>query len=1142
MIVVLSESFLSKRDNVRKGVIDLISSTVDKISADAHPSIKLDNDVVIAVQNKNFSWSKYNKDHKVAVVFTKEVSGKGALTPQKQWYWSEEAQMYIIECWPATRVVTWAEGYPEFYYAFEKAMNFDYYYDLAQRAKKVEYHVIQSFDDPVFVQVRDNVKLLGCDIETRGFSWTKDPITVNGFCYEEGKVMIIPQDIVERSKENWDAFKAFVEDKDKSFIWQNGKFDTKFYRHNGWDARVDEDIMLISYALDERSGGIHQLEYQATKILNTDGYKHKIDFETVDMYDKALHYYLAQDCCYTYMLFNHYMKMAEKKSHEHSFRLYRTVLLKASWALLRLEENGFYINRPYTESLEKDYRTKLIEAENNLDRIATSVGYTPLKFQEWSGQKSLPKKFSPGAPKQLAFVLIELLGLPKYKGTLTTDASAMMGWLFDTLDFPNKDVNEFLSTPEDVVNEWLEDSLTPQTKNKKLFLWNLLNFRKLKKMYSTYITNTLEYSKDDGRIHVTYKIHGTVTGRLSSGDPMNLQNIPRKKDIKNIFKAPEGKTLIECDYSQCIRKGTKVYSTNMNIEDHPDAVHKGEARIFNVRTDKGYSVQCTDEHQILTQRGWVEAKDLRTGDFIALQGQEVFKTNSDPLARFVGFFAGDGSYQKTSISVARGEDKYLEDLYELIHEAGLETRSTQEYSIYVSTTPAFREWLKTLVCKENLRVPEIWLEKGKESELASYLGGLFDADGYADKNCIAFSTKFFDLAHDVQKALLKFGIMSRVLECEGGYNYVLKGAISFRVVIADQISRDNFNKLIGFRLTAKRDQALMRKTMSLTNLLPTLTTDEVLKLRKGKDNAFYRKYVLNYIGGRIYSRFAVKDLDIDSKHTRYHWDKFESFTDTGIEDDVYDLMDQPETRFVANGVVVHNCELRVLAYLSQDPDMIETYKQDGDLHDAVATKMFGPNFTKEQRVGAKTVNFGLAYGRGKSSVAEQLRCSYQFASDLVDQWHESMPVASEFITKTRAKPKAGERCVTPLGRERRFWLINHHNENTCENESINFPIQSLASDFALLALYKFLHILEQDPVKWKDVFPVNIVHDAILVEAPDNMVDEAVEVLSGCMVNVPKEILPDLNVPMKAEAEVTKIGWGKKSEWKPGCVSELPLE
>lgn len=785
MIIVLPEKFLSNRDSVRMGIINLIENTVNKISADEHPAIATDKDVVITVKNNSFSWDKYNKEHKVAIIFTQEKANGLVETPKNQWYWSEEAHMYIVECWPPARVITWAEGYPEFYYAFEKAMNFNYYYDLAQRAKNINYHIVKSFDDPVFIHVRNNVSLLGCDIETRGFSWVKHPITVNGFCYEEGKAIIIPQDVIERSEANKQAFKNFVEDKNKTFIWQNGKFDTKFYRHNGWDARVDEDIMLISYALDERSR-IHGLEYQATKILNTDGYKHKIDFETVDIYDKALHYYLAQDCCYTYLLFKHYMTMSEKPTNEHSFRLYRTVLLKASWALLRLEENGFYINRPYTEALEREYRVKLASAEKSLDEIAIAVGYTPEKFQKWSGQKSLPKKFSPGAPKQLAYVLLELLGLPKYRGTLTTDASAMMGWLFDTLDFPNKDVNEFLSTDEDVVKEWLQDVHTPQEHHRKLFLWNLLNYRKLKKMYSTYITNTLEYSKDDGRIHVTFKIHGTVTGRLSSGDPMNLQNIPRKKDIKNIFKAPEGKVLLECDYSQA--------------------------------------------------------------------------------------------------------------------------------------------------------------------------------------------------------------------------------------------------------------------------------------------------------------------------------------------------------------------ELRVLAYLSQDPDMINTYLHDGDLHDAVAAKMFGPNFTKEQRVGAKTVNFGLAYGRGKSSVADQLRCSYQFASDLVDQWHESMPVASKFITKTRAKPKVGDRCITPLGRERRFWLINHKNENTCENESINFPIQSLASDFALLALYKFLHVLEQDPVKWEGVFPVNIVHDAILVETPDDKLDETVALLSDCMVNVPKEILPDLNVPMKAEAEVTKIGWGRKSDWKPGCASELPLK
>ncbi|MGL5189755.1 MAG: DNA polymerase, partial [Cetobacterium sp.] len=380
-----------------------------------------------------------------------------------------------------------------------------------------------------------------------------------------------------------------------------------------------------------------------------DGYKHKIKFETVSPDDPDLHYYLAQDCIYTRLIHKHHNVMMNKQENAHSYKLYKTVLLKASWALLRLEENGFFVREEYAKALEKDYGTKLNNAEVALVQLANDAGFTPQGFVAWSGQKAIPTAFKCGAPKQLAYVLIGLLGLPKYKGKVSTDADTMLHWLFNTLDFPIKNEYEFADASEETVNNWIENTLDAKMKNAKKFLWELIAYRKLKKMYSTYILNAVEYSKDDGRVHVTYKIQGTVTGRLSSGDPMNLQNIPRKKDIKCIFGAPEGKTLIECDYSQA--------------------------------------------------------------------------------------------------------------------------------------------------------------------------------------------------------------------------------------------------------------------------------------------------------------------------------------------------------------------ELRVLAYLSQDPDMLETYKNDGDLHDAVATKMFGPNFNKEQRVGAKTVNFGLAYGRGKSSVAEQLRCSYQFASDLVDQWHASMPVASRFITATRAKPK-----------------------------------------------------------------------------------------------------------------------------------------
>lgn len=758
MLIVMDESFHGKRPKVKEAIVDLIQKTSDKI-CDAGEEL------TVTVADANFSWEKYNKDHNVCLLFTSK--------PNLQWYWSDHSKMYIVECYSPSKVISWAEGYPEFFYAFEKAYNFDLYKELSERVKNIEYHVVKDFSDPVFMHVVKNCCLLGCDIETRGFAWQTMDILVHGYCYEQGKVMIVPQTVVDASPENKEIFKQFMESKKHIFIWQNGKFDVKWYRVRDIDARVDHDTMLMSYGLDERSGGKLNLEYLSTKYLNADSYKHKIKFETVDPMDKDLHYYLAQDCCYTKEIFLHLSNVLDKPENAHTKKLYNTILLKASWALTRLEEGGFYVNQEHTSKLEKTYSDKLATQKDVLSKVAEDAGFNGDDYIKWSGAKSYPDKFNCNSTKQLAYVLIGLLKLPKYKGKISTDKPTMLHWLFKILKFPNPDEYTFMETDEKIVSKWLVSD--PDTAGTKEFLWNLLSYRKLKKMHSTYILNALNYSQADGRVHVSFKIHGTVTGRLSSGDPMNLQNIPRQKDIKNIFTAPEGKTLMECDYSQA--------------------------------------------------------------------------------------------------------------------------------------------------------------------------------------------------------------------------------------------------------------------------------------------------------------------------------------------------------------------ELRVLGFLSQDPTILQTYWDDGDLHDNVAAKVFGPDFTKEQRVGAKTINFGLAYGRGVASVAEQIGCSIPEAQKLVDAWAEGMPVAWDFIQDTRKKPALGEKCITPLGREKRFWLINHKNENKSENESINFPIQSFASDCTLMALYDFLKKMEADPIKYKDVLPVNIVHDAILVEAPDNKVDMVMEELTDCMSQVPGRLVEHLNIPMKADGEATKKGWGSKSDY-----------
>lgn len=222
-------------------------------------------------------------------------------------------------------------------------------------------------------------------------------------------------------------------------------------------------------------------------------------------------------------------------------------------------------------------------------------------------------------------------------------------------------------------------------------------------------------------------------------------------------------------------------------------------------------------------------------------------------------------------------------------------------------------------------------------------------------------------------------------------------------------------------------------------------------------------------------------------------------------------------------------ELRVLAILSEDPWLTKVYQDGKDLHDAVATDMFGPDFDKEQRVMAKTINFGIAYGRGPGSIARTFNKSMSEARAIIDKWYKPMPKVKEYINNRRSMANRGERCITPFGRERHF-VVTNDNLNHIQNEYINTPIQSLASDFTMFSL------IEIDKYRIKSKLDFNIVttvHDSIILEVIDNpeVIDTVVKECTKIMAETPKFYLPDIIVPFKADAEVG-YSYGKLEEWK----------
>lgn len=291
----------------------------------------------------------------------------------------------------------------------------------------------------------------------------------------------------------------------------------------------------------------------------------------------------------------------------------------------------------------------------------------------------------------------------------------------------------------------------------------------------------------------------------------------------------------------------------------------------------------------------------------------------------------------------------------------------------------------------------------------------------------------------------------------------------------------------------------------------------------------YNKYMDTYVVG-------IRDLMCIDKRIRCTYNLHG--TETGrLSSSEPNMQNIPRNKAIKNIFVAppgrkliqldySQAELRVLAYLSQDEYLKETYREDKDLHSAMALKMFGPDFTKEDRVKAKTINFGIPYGRGPGSIAQNMKISYGEAVKLVRDWYAAAPQVKQFVDKMRALPQSAEadNYRTVFGRKRSF-IITNDNLNGIQNESINFPIQSTASDCTLISIIKIYEYLKEENI---DAFICNTVHDSIIIECVDDpdVIKEISDMAQRIMSDVPKEYLPGLDFPFKADVSVG-IKWGE---------------
>ena len=152
----------------------------------------------------------------------------------------------------------------------------------------------------------------------------------------------------------------------------------------------------------------------------------------------------------------------------------------------------------------------------------------------------------------------------------------------------------------------------------------------------------------------------------------------------------------------------------------------------------------------------------------------------------------------------------------------------------------------------------------------------------------------------------------------------------------------------------------------------------------------------------------------------------------------------------------------------------------------------------------------------------------QESQEIINKWFKSKPKVKQYIDTQRRKPLKGEPCVSLLGRERHF-VITNENLYHVQNEYINTPIQSLASDFTMLSLIAISDWLDESGI---DARIITTVHDSIILEVVDNkeIIDKVATKCQQIMAETPKKFVPDCPVPFRADAEIG-YSWGALEEW-----------
>ena len=217
-------------------------------------------------------------------------------------------------------------------------------------------------------------------------------------------------------------------------------------------------------------------------------------------------------------------------------------------------------------------------------------------------------------------------------------------------------------------------------------------------------------------------------------------------------------------------------------------------------------------------------------------------------------------------------------------------------------------------------------------------------------------------------------------------------------------------------------------------------------------------------------------------------------------------------------------DLRALAHLSQDENLLKAFRNDEDIHAATAAQLYGVDasqITPDMRRFAKTVNFGVIYGMSDYGLEQATELTREEAGKFIRAYFDKYPGVREYFNTTREKARQSGYVETLLGRRRYIPDINASNRQVreaAERMAINMPVQGTSADIIKVAMITLSRRMKERKLESKMLLQV---HDELVFEVPEKEVDTMRKLVPGVMASA-----VELSIPIKVDMKQGK-NWGE---------------